>query len=139
MTVLSDIPVAVEIGTGNVQPLLHEIRHALGRLVHGESGTVIDLRSLPLAPGEEARIEAALGEGEVRAELNALGPTTIQETAYTGVWFVTHRNTENEIVARFIEVARIPEILNADTGDIQRSLLGLEHRLAGERTAIGEL
>jgi hydrogenase-1 operon protein HyaF len=88
---------------------LHEIRHALQRVAQGKEGTVIDLRRLPLAPGEEERIETELGKGEVRAELDALGPTLVQETSYAGVWLVTHRNKENEIVARFIEVTRMPE------------------------------
>jgi hydrogenase-1 operon protein HyaF len=114
----------------------------LRRLTRGEAGTVIDLRSLPLAPGEEARIEEALGEGEVRAELDSLGPTVIQETAYPGVWFVTHRNTENEIVARFIEVSLIPEILNAQLPDIETGLRQLTERLgdpaAGGRCVSGE-
>ena len=63
MSSLEAIPIDVEATTGNVEPLLHEIRHALKRLAEGEEGTVIDLRGLPLAPGEEERIEAALGEG----------------------------------------------------------------------------
>jgi len=129
MTALSAIPVRVEAGSGNIEPLLHEIRHALKRLLQGEDGTVIDLRSLPLAPGEEARIEEALGSGEVQAELDALGPTSIRETAYAGVWLITHRNTENEIVARFIEVTRIPEILRAQTEDIASALKRLAERL----------
>jgi hypothetical protein len=44
----------VEVGehlTHNVQPLLHEIRHALATLLDDGGNTVIDLRSLPLAPG----------------------------------------------------------------------------------------
>jgi hydrogenase-1 operon protein HyaF len=131
MTSLSEIPVSIEAGTGNVQPLLHELRHALGRLANGDEGTVIDLRGLPLAPGEEAKIEEALGEGEVRAELNALGLTTIQETAFSGVWMVTHRNTEDEVVARFIEVCRVPEILQAQSEDIQRSVHKLAQQLNG--------
>jgi len=75
VSALDAIAVRAEIETGNVKPLLHEIRHALQRLVQGEDGTVIDMRSLPLAPGEEKRIEEALGQGELRAELNALGLT----------------------------------------------------------------
>ena len=42
--------------TYNVQPLLHEIRHALARLLDDGGHTVIDLRSLPLAPGEEEQL-----------------------------------------------------------------------------------
>ncbi len=131
MSKLSKIPVNVEAGTGNVRPLMHEIRHALARLAQGEEGTVIDLRSLPLAPGEEDRIEEVLGEGEVHAELDALGPSTIKETAYSGVWIVTHRNIENEIVARFIEVCRVPAILMAQDEDIVAGISRLEQQLNG--------
>jgi len=129
MSSMNAIPVNVEPFTGNVQPLLHEIRHALRRLAGGEEGTTIDLRALPLAPGEEARIEETLGQGEVRAELQALGPTVVQETAYPGVWLVTHRNTEDRIVARFIEVTRIPRILAAQNEDIEKGLEKLESEL----------
>ena len=67
MTPLGDIAVSVEQATGNVVPLLHEIRHALERLAETGEPTVIDLRSMPLAPGEEDAIEQVLGEGEVTA------------------------------------------------------------------------
>lgn len=131
MNRLNEIPVTIQAGSGNVQPLLHEVRHALQRLARGEQGTVIDLQSLPLAPGEEARIEEALGEGEVSAQLDALGPSSIRETSYPGVWIVTHRNAENEIVARFIEVTRVPEILLAQSEDIEHAYQGLTRRLNG--------
>lgn len=129
MSSLEAIPIDVEATTGNVEPLLHEIRHALKRLAEGEEGTVIDLRGLPLAPGEEERIEAALGEGEVRAELQALGPTLVEETSYPGVWLVTHRNADNVVIARMIEVTRMPEILMSQREDILRGINKLESEL----------
>ncbi|MDX1404111.1 MAG: hydrogenase expression/formation C-terminal domain-containing protein [Woeseiaceae bacterium] len=136
MKKFKNIPVNAEIATGNVTPLLHEIRHALKRLAKGKQGTTIDLRRLPLAPGEEQRIERILGTGEVRAELNALGPTIVQETSFWGVWLVTHRNRDDEIVARFIEVTRIPEILKSQVEDIELSVERLEDELlvSGEVT-----
>jgi hydrogenase-1 operon protein HyaF len=134
MTSLDAITVKVEAATGNVEPLLHEIRHALQRVAEGREGTVIDLRRLPLAPGEEERIESVLGKGEVRAELDAIGPTVVQETSYAGVWLVTHRNTEHAVVARFIEVTRMPEILQAQLADIESGI----SRLDGELAAINE-
>jgi hydrogenase-1 operon protein HyaF len=145
MSALSEIPVRIETGTGNVLPLLHEIRHALQRLATdtgdsaGASNTVgvsvqsaaavIDLRSLPLAPGEEERIDTLLGVGEVRAELNALGPTVVQETRMSGVWVVTHRNANDEVVAKFIEVTRMPSILQAQNEDIWRGVALLNQEL----------
>lgn len=130
MTVQQSISAGIEPFTGNVEPLLHEIRHALRRLADGEDGTAIDLYRLPLAPGEEQRIEALLGTGEVRAELDSLGPTLVQETAIPGVWFVTHRNTDDTVVARLIEVTRMPELLKSQQADIEQGLRKLESALS---------
>ena len=122
-------PVCSNVATGNVAPLLHEIRHALRRLANGEDGTVIDLKRLPLGPGEEEQIEQALGTGEVRAEVDALGPTLIQETSYPGVWLVTHMNADGVVVARFVEVTYIPELLRSQQTDIDAGIDRLEDEL----------
>ena len=129
MSSLDAIPVTPQIATGNVEPLLHEIRHALRRLASGDEGTAIDLQGLPLAPGEIERIETTLGEGEVRAELQALGPTLIRETAYPGVWLITHKNADGAVVARIIEVTRIPDILMSQREDIEHGIDKLESQL----------
>lgn len=140
MSSLDEISIRVESASGNIRPLLHEIRHALNRVAEGQEGTVIDLRSLPLAPGEDERIETILGTGELRAELDALGPSVVQETSYAGVWLVTHRNTEGEIVARFIEVTRTPDILRSQQADIELALGKLEYELdAGGETTVTTL
>ncbi len=129
MSSLDTIPVCTEVASGNVEPLLHEIRHALQRLAEGKEGTVIDLKRLPLAPGEEERIEATLGTGEVRAEIDALGPTLIQETSYPGVWLITHKNADDVVVARFVEVTYIPELLRSQQADIDAGIDRLEDEL----------
>jgi hydrogenase-1 operon protein HyaF len=124
---------AIEVGdagTHNVQPLLHEIRHALAQLLEQGKETVIDLRSIPLTPGEEAAIEQALGEGEVQAELSALGPSDFRETSYPGVWVVTHYNRDDQIVGKFVEVASVPSLLRSQTEDMAAGLRRLEARLA---------
>ena len=87
------------------------------------------MQSLPLAPGEEKRIEEALGQGELRAELDALGPSTIVETAYPGVWLITHRNTDNEVIGRLIEVTDVPALLRSQPEDIVAGLNRLEREL----------
>jgi len=104
--------------THNVKPLLHEIKHALDNLIETGNTTVIDLRSIPLAPGEEEKILNTLGQGEVQAQLSALGLSEIIETQYAGVWIVTHFNDEGHIISRFIEVTTMPEILCSQTEDI---------------------
>jgi hydrogenase-1 operon protein HyaF len=111
----------IQIGddlTWNVKPLLHEVKHALDNLLKNGETAIIDLRSIPLAPGEEDRILNTLGRGEVFAQLNALGPSEIIETQYAGVWLVTHYNDNNDIISRFIEVTTMPDILRSQKEDV---------------------
>ena len=121
---------AGEVLTHNVIPLLHEIRHGLARWLEKEATTTIDLRGIPMAPGEEARIISELGQGEVQAHLSALGPSEIVETRFPGVWLVTHYNSENEVIGKFIEVCDMPQILKAQTEDIREGLAQLTAQLA---------
>jgi hydrogenase-1 operon protein HyaF len=115
--------------THNVQPILHEIRHAMHDLTESGESRVIDLRSIPLAPGEEEQIIVRLGRGELTAQLNALGQSEIYETQYKGVWLVTHYNEDNSIVGRFIEITYIPEILKSQQEDMLDSLAQLKAEL----------
>ena len=115
--------------TQNVQPILHEIRHALQRLVNDGEASVIDLRSIPLAPGEEESIINTLGRGEIFAHMDALGPSEIYETRYAGVWMVTHFNDTRSIVSRFIEVIEIPEVLKSQHQDMISAIAALESDL----------
>ena len=111
-------------------PVLHEIRHGLKRLAeHGES-TLIDLRAMPFGPGDEARLLGLLGEGEVKAEIDALGPMRIWETAVKGVWVVDHRDVDGERLALHVEIAAIPDILRTQPQDIEDAIRELEERLA---------
>jgi hydrogenase-1 operon protein HyaF len=116
--------------THNVQPLLHEIRHALVKLLADGGNTVIDLRSIPLAPGEEQKLLDKLGQGEVYARLHALGPTEIVETRYPGVWVVVHSNNDNEVIGKFIEVCDMPDLLRSQQEDIRHGLEQLQAQLA---------
>jgi len=126
MTTLSDIEVQVQAMHGNVQPILNEVLHALDRLIDNDEATTIDLASLPFAPGELEALEAALASGEVSAQLDALGTSNIRETLYPGVWWIEHRNVYDEVVGRYLEITRMPEILSSQTADIRagRARLG---------------
>jgi hydrogenase-1 operon protein HyaF len=124
---------SVEAGealTHNVVPLLHEIRHGLARLLENGAATAIDLRGIPMAPGEEEHIIRELGTGEVQARLSALGPSEIMETRFPGVWLVTHYNGDNEVIGKFIEVCDMPQILKAQADDIREGLAQLTAQLA---------
>jgi hydrogenase-1 operon protein HyaF len=127
---LQAITVTVEHASGNVEPLLHQIRHALDILLREGTSTCIDLLALPLAPGEEERMRALLGSGEVRAEVTALGRSEIAETAYPGVWLVSHHDERGELLTRFIEITHVPEFLRAQPDDIRCALERLTARLS---------
>jgi len=140
-----DMPAAfnIQIGddlTWNVEPLLHEIRHALQDLADNGKTAIIDLRSIPLAPGEEDKIVATLGNGEVQAQIDALGPSEIYETRYPGVWLVTHYNEAEEVIGRFIEVTDMPEILRSQADEIRQSCVRLANDLepAGKEPSTSE-
>jgi len=128
-----NIHVGTEL-TWNVKPILHEIRHALEKLLNDGETSIIDLRSIPLAPGEEETIINSLGHGEVHARLDVLGPSEIYETRFTGVWLVTHYNEEDSIVSRFIEVTEIPDVLKSQREDVTHALDELVTKLETEET-----
>ncbi len=114
---------------GNIPPLLHEIRHSLGRLLETGETNTIDLRGLPIAPGEQQQLLNFLGKGEISARMDALGESEIIETSFAGVWLITHYNTNKEIMGKFLEVTRLPEILEAQTADMEAALASLQVKL----------
>ncbi len=133
---LDRIGVRVETTSVSADPsyvpaLLREIEALLTQLVEtGRSGR-IDLRSLPLLPGDDQRLADALGNGEVDAVTDALGETRVHETGVAGVWRVTHANAEGETVAVFIDITLMPEILMTHADDARAGLAQLRSRLNG--------
>ncbi len=103
---------------GNIRALQTEIAARLEKLATGGETGMIDLNSLPFAPGEYELLRQTLGQGEVSARIEAIGTSEIAETRYPGVWWVTHYNAEGDIVADMIEIARIPEIIQSQPDDI---------------------
>lgn len=129
MNGLKDIGVKVVSGTGNAHAVLREVEERLQKLVEqGEEGS-IDLSGLPLTPEDYDLLEETLGEGEVVAEVHSLGPSRIHETGIPGVWWVTHYNSDDEVLAEFIEVAWCPEILLTPEDDAKDGLEALRARL----------
>jgi hydrogenase-1 operon protein HyaF len=115
---------------GHALPILHEIRHALERLLTTGEEMRIDLQSMPFGPGDLERLTTVLGQGEIQARIEALGPTLIQETAIPGVWLVDYRGLEDQRLSYQIEIATLPEILRPRPEDLAESLAALDSRLA---------
>jgi hydrogenase-1 operon protein HyaF len=136
MSALSDTSVHVAATNGapevwgNSLPILHEVRHGLKRLAETGESTLIDLRAIPFGPGDEVRLLELLGEGEVTAKVDALGPTRVWETAVKGVWIVDHRDLDEQRLALNIEVATIPNILRTQPEDVEDAIRALDERLA---------
>lgn len=123
------VSATVEAAASYVPALLREIEALLAELAaRGQTGR-IDLRSLPLCPGDDTRLAAALGAGEVDAVVQAAGDTRVRETGVAGVWWVTHANADGETVAEFIEVTPVPEILKTHPDDVRAGLQRLRARL----------
>jgi hydrogenase-1 operon protein HyaF len=128
-------PPASIIPTGNALPLLHEICHALKALLESGRKTVIDLRKIPLGPGDELRLLAILGQGEIEAQLNALGESVIRETGISGVWLVEHFDEDEQSIGRFIEVTPCPTVLQSPLEDIRHGMDKLANALANNSGA----
>ncbi len=117
------------VATGNAQPLLHEIKHALVELLKSGTETIIDLGAIPFAPGDERILNDMLGPGEVRATLSVMGESSVRETAIPGVWRIDHLDTKGELQSRFIEITFLPDILKTQREDAERGLEELADRL----------
>ena len=117
---LNAIPVHTEtVATGNLRPVMHEIRQALSDLiVHGTHG-MIDLHSLPFSPQEYAALDEFLGEGEIDLTLNVLGKTHLRESGYAGIWRIEHFDDNDKRIGYFIEIGHVPEILRSQSDDIK--------------------
>lgn len=130
---LNAIPVHTEtVATGNLRPVMHEIRQALSDLiVHGTHG-MIDLHSLPFSPQEYAALDEFLGEGEIDLTLNVLGKTRLRESGYAGIWRIEHFDGNDKRIGYFIEIGHVPEILRSQCDDIKEGLAAMTTILAME-------
>jgi hydrogenase-1 operon protein HyaF len=69
---------------------------------------------------------AMLGKGEVEANVDALGPTRVWESAIHGVWLIDYRNLDEQRLALHIEIATVPDILGTQPQDIHDAIDKLE-------------
>jgi hydrogenase-1 operon protein HyaF len=125
---LEQIPVRVlapETGlSGNAWPLMLEIAEMVRSLVNTGETAAIDLSALPLTPADKEWLRERLGSGQIHVTLDAEGLSTLDETACPGVWWITHRDTRERVMAEFIEVTLVPDLVKAHPEDIK---IGLEY------------
>lgn len=129
ITIEPAIPESTQDATGNAIPLLHEIHHALIKLLQSGQESTLDLQSIPLGPNDERQLLATLGRGEVSAELAAIGKSLVWESRIPGIWFIEHYNSDDQLVGKFIEITLFPSILRSQTTDLQWGLEQLSKQL----------
>jgi len=134
MTQLSDIAIEIVSSNGPAAPspqakaLLQELEDMLYSLVDTGKSASIDIRSLPITPDDYDYLKSMLGEGEVTATINALGPTKISETEIPGIWWISHSNTDEMVLTESIEVTVLPEILKTQRQDLQQAVALLKSK-----------
>lgn len=124
MSKLEEIGVSVETVDSSPSQLLAILSELLSKLtVLNREGSTdsIDLRTLPMFPGDYEQLKETLGYGEINVSINAMGPTEIYETAIPGIWWITHYNSEDENIAEYIEITALPELLKTDPQEIQQA------------------
>lgn len=135
MSGLHSIPVTVvtaghdDAPANVVLPVLHEIAAMLEALIASGRSASIDLRRAPLSAPDHDRLRAVLGQGEIEARLDCLGPVAVAETGISGVWWITYYSEDSRVVGEFIEVTTCPEILGTSAADIPAGLKRLRTRL----------
>lgn len=118
-----------------VLAILHELLTKLRELAANGRPEPIDLRRLPLTAADREQLSALLGQGEVKVEIKALGPSKIKETRFPGIWWVDHKNAAGDTVGEAIEIALVPEMLRATSSDAAASTEALVTLLISFRTS----
>ena len=58
--------------------------------------------------------------------LSPIVDSKIFETNYSGIWWIKHYTTDGVLIAEFIEITNVPDILKSHDDDIQQSITELE-------------
>ncbi len=125
---------APEASPGSARALLHEIESRMEVLAARNEAASIDLRSLPMCAQDRAALVELLGSGSVFARIDAAGVTEVRETAFPGVWWVAHADETGAVIAEFIDICTVPEILKASREDVEEGLERLRQSLQGARS-----
>ena len=122
MSKLEDIQIHVNppASPSQLLAILSELQTKLKALIDQGDTDSIDLRTLPMFPGDYEQLKETLGYGEINVSIDAMGPTEIYETAVPGIWWITHYNSNDENIAEYIEITALPEMLKTDPQEIEQ-------------------
>ena len=116
--------------TGMALSIMAEVARMLEALADkGESGS-IDLRSLPLTDADRDQLKELMGRGEVKAELEISGDSTVWETSYPGAWWIRHHGAGGKVSSEEISICPVPAILSAHPADIEAAANRIKNAIA---------
>lgn len=111
---------------GNFLPLLHELRHALALLHAAGTTTTIDLAAMPFGPGDRDALLEFLGQGEVEANIEALGKTLARESRFPGLWLISYFAPDGTEIGLQLEITQMPRLLVTPEDDIRDGLTAFD-------------
>lgn len=130
---LEDIKITIENDntvndqTALVPSLLQELLTMIKTFVQSGEEGIIDLNGLPLLPQTIDRLKSHLGKGEVSVMIkDQLGETEVFETSFSGIWWISYKDYEQNMFLQQIEVTDVPELLKTHIEDIQETEHSLE-------------
>ena len=130
MTQASGAHCQTSLVTGMALSIMAEVAGMLQALADkGETGS-IDLRSLPLTDADREQLEELMGRGEVKAELEVSGDSTVWETSYPGAWWIRHRGAGGKISSEEITICPVPAIFSAHPADIEAAVNRIKNAIA---------
>lgn len=140
MSKFQDIDISIEPASSASQlpAILSELQFRLTQLIENGTRDSIDLRTLPLFPGDYERLRECLGEGEVHVLVDTLGPSEIYETRFPGIWWIRHFNQHDENVAEYIEITSLPALLESSPQDIQRGAQQLQQLIDNDDHSLND-
>lgn len=141
MSKLASIPIRVEFDRPKqrnieiAQQVLRDIHSALSNFHSGGQVCAIDLKQRPRMSAETYQyLRDTLSTGEVSAVVDAHVRIDVLETQFPGVWWVCHRNEQDEISTEIIEITEIPAILKPHAIDVLAGLQRLQITIQDSNT-----
>lgn len=116
---------------GNAVAVLQELAELLDNLIRTDASAIINLGEIPLSDNDLQLLEETLGEGEIHAEVQALGLIEVRETGIPGVWWISHFDERERVTGEFLEVSYCPEILISPQEEVKAGLSSLRAHLFG--------
>ena len=125
---LREIPIKLiqDNSTGMARVIMAELKDHLENLLLNDETHAIDLLSLPMSETDLDELADYLGVGEVSATISNIGSSSLRETAYRGIWWVTHYADDGKVIGELIEVARVPDILFTHDDELRHSARAIE-------------